>query len=144
MGEGEYVAALRTRDLREKMSGCAKTVQAQVAGRPCRPIGPVADEPGTQQRRGFGVRVASGQGEAIACICHDELRVAAIDGVTREAGELAQIFLSVPAVPADAAGVRKPGHTNTITGVYIRDGVPAFDDSADDLVARDDGIARVG
>src|ERR1700731_4453047 len=46
-GEGEHISTLGTCNLREKMSGCSKAVQAQIGCRPCGSIRPVADEPGT-------------------------------------------------------------------------------------------------
>jgi len=110
-GEGEYIPTFGARNLRKKMRGCSEAVQTQIGSRPRCAICSIADEAGAQQGRGFGIRVARGQGKAIAGIGYDELRVAPIDGVTGEAGEFTEVFHSVATIAAGAAGVCEPRHT---------------------------------
>ena len=63
------------------------------------------------------------------------LRVATIDGVAREGGRIAEIFLAGAAISANAVGASDPRDSNSCSDRQFR--VGAIDNFADDLMAGD-------
>ncbi len=101
------------------MRGGAETIEAEAPAVASLAQGPVADEAGTHQRCRLGIRIALRYGQAIACIGHDVVGIAACALVTCELGLIAEILPARPALLASAACIAEPGHTDAITGGEI-------------------------
>ena len=102
------------RHLRHDMGRRAEAIDAEarrVAGHLQRAV---ADQPGAQQRRCFGVAVAFRQMEAVARVGDRVRGVAAVDLVAGEAGAVAEIFLPVAAIGAGAVGQPEPRHADAV------------------------------
>ena len=74
----------------------------------------VADQAGAEQRRRLGVGVARGERRAVALVGDDQLRVAAVEVVAREAGAIAEVLTAAPAVAALAVRPSEPGDADGI------------------------------
>uniref|UniRef100_A0A0U1PBP6 Uncharacterized protein n=1 Tax=Mizugakiibacter sediminis TaxID=1475481 RepID=A0A0U1PBP6_9GAMM len=132
-----HLAALVARQLRDDVRGGAEAVQpepARVAGEAQRAV---ADQAGAEQRRGFGVAVLRGQGEAVARVGERVLGVAAVELIAGEARLLAQVLAAAAAVGANAAGPAQPRHADALAFAEALDARAARHHRADDLVAGD-------
>ena len=112
--EGEDLAALIPRHLRHDMGRGAEAIDAEarrVAGHLQRAV---ADQPGAEQRRCFGVAVAFRQMEAVARVGDRVRGVAAVDLVAGEARAVAEIFAAVAAIGAGAVGPAEPRHADAV------------------------------
>src|SRR5439155_10431063 len=107
-GERINLAALRGRDLRDQMRGGAKSIQPEALAVAGHAVRAVADQPRAQERRGVGVAVAVRQLEHVTGVCDDELRVAAVHVIAREARVAAQVLAPALAILALAARVAEP------------------------------------
>ncbi len=149
---GRFVAApgecvdfptLVDRDLSGDVGGRAETVDADPLGiLAAQAVRAIADQTRAQQRRRRHVVVAGGQREAVALVGRRVPGEATVQGVTGEAGVIAQVLPSHAAKAATAAGPAEPGHPHAIA---TRNGIHTFTPChhpADDLVAGDDGQGR--
>ena len=90
--EREHAPALVDRHLADDVRRRAEAVDARGARRRRRAAGPVADQPGAQERRAWKVLVALGEREAEALVGHRALGVAAVEVVAGEAGAVAEVL----------------------------------------------------
>ena len=113
-GEREHPPALVPSHLRHQMSGGAEAVDAEplrVAGGAERPV---PDQAGTEQRRGVDIGDAGRERETESLIRHRVLGVAAIHLVAGEAGPVAEVLPSRPAVHTCSAGPGQPGDAHAV------------------------------
>ncbi len=145
-GSGERVdgAALRQCDLRDQMRGRPKTVDAEPARVARHRVGAIADQSGTQQRRGMRVVVSGRQSEHVTRIGEREFRVTAVDLISGEARLRTKVLAARRAKVAMAARAAEPRDADTGAD---RRGVHSFamaDDRPDDLVPRDHRHLGIG
>src|SRR5262249_47538305 len=101
-------------DLDEDVGSRAEAVEAEgsrIAGETQRAI---ADEAGAEKRRRLFVRVARGDGKAVALVGEGVLGVAAVDLVSREPRALAEVLAVRQAEAARAARPPEPGHADPV------------------------------
>src|SRR5919204_145419 len=108
--ECEHARALMARDLRHDVRRGAEAVEAEPFGITRQPQGPVADQPGAEQRRRLQVRVALRDRDAEALVGGGELRVAAVPVVAGEASLVAEVLASRAAVAAGGGRPPPPPH----------------------------------
>ena len=77
-------------------------------------------------------RVAGGERRAVALVGHDQLGVAAVPVVAREAGAIAEVLAAARAVTACAVRPAEPGDADAVAG---DESLSPTDRAADDLVA---------
>jgi hypothetical protein len=104
----------------------------------------IADQPGAEQRCCRDIVILIGQREAVTCIGHRSLGIAAIDLIAGEAGLLAQILPAAPAILAFPAGPAKPGNAHAVARLELRHVWADRNNPADDFMARDHVRLRVG
>src|SRR5207245_6691510 len=134
--EGEDLAALRARHLRQDVRGRPEAVEAElpaVAGQPQRAE---ADQACAQQGGRLQVGVAGREGEAEARVGHGVLRVSAVDVIAGEARLVAEVLLAGAAVAARAVRPAQPGHADAIADAPALDVRPTRFPGSDDLMAR--------
>src|SRR5581483_4195875 len=102
-----------------RASGGAEAVEAEALGVAAEAQCAIADEAGAEQRRGLVVRVAVGQGEAVAVVGDRVLGVAAVDVAPGEPGLRAEVLAARNAEPAPAARPAEPGHTDAAAGIEL-------------------------
>jgi hypothetical protein len=126
------------------VGGGAEAEQAEALRVAGEAEGPVADQARAQQRRGLQIGVSVGHGEAEALVGRGVLGVAAVELVAGESGPVAEVLPSREAVSTSTIGVTEPGHPDPVAGRKVLYVLPGLLDDADDLMARDQGVLRVG
>jgi hypothetical protein len=106
-------------------------------------MGPVADQSGAKQRSRFGVSIGVWQREAEAGVGHGILGVTTIYCASRKTGKIAKVLGAAAAIATVAANPSEPWHTHALADRDAADADADPGDIADNLVARDDGIARL-
>ncbi len=122
------------RDLRHDMRSRAEAVDAEALARTSELQRAVADQPGAEQRRGFGVAIAVRNRKHVACVGHGVLGIAAVDLVAGEARMVAEIFGALAAIGACAVGIAEPRHADAHPRSEALDAVAQGLDAPDDLV----------
>ena len=92
----------------------AVAIEAQASGVSGHGEGPVADQPGAQQRRRLRYRIPGGDRKGVPVVGHGVLGEAAIDVVAGEPGVVAQVLPAAPAIGAGAVRPSQPGHTHPV------------------------------
>ena len=125
-------------DLRRDVRGAPEPVDPEPAtfGEVGPPEGPVADDPGAQQRCDLLVAEPLGQGVGVRLLDDRVLRIPAVDVPAGEARGEAQVLAAGDAEPARAAGVGQPGHPDAIALAPAGGAGPEPVDDADHLVPR--------
>ena len=126
------------RHLGREMGGAPEPVDAEPAplGEVGPQQGPVADDPGTEQRRGLQIVEFRRQRVGVGLVDDGVLRVAPVDVPAGEARVGAEVLATGHAEAADAAGVGQPGHPDPVAHPPPGAAGPQPVDHADDLVAR--------
>jgi hypothetical protein len=132
--EGEHLASLGHRELREQVRGGTETIQTDRVRLAGRPIRTEPDEPGAQQRRRLLIRVLRRDGEAEACVGHDLGRVSAVHRAAGEHRPIAQVLRAGAAVVAFTAGAGQPRDARAIADLELRDRGAPLANAADDLM----------
>jgi hypothetical protein len=144
--EGEHAHPVADGNLDQDMRRRAETVQPQPIAQhltPRHPIRTVANQPRAQQRRCAHCVVAVGDGEHIAGVSDGVLGVAAVQRVTREFREGAQVLASRLAVPTRAASPAQPRHAHPLTHLKRADLCAELRHLADNLVPQNQRQLRV-
>src|SRR6185295_5609291 len=105
-----HAPPLVQRHLRDDVRGRAEAVQAEALRIAREPQGPIADQPGAQERRRGQVVEAVRDRKAVALVGAGPLRVAAVDVVTGEPRAVAKVLSARHAVTALAARPAEPRH----------------------------------
>src|SRR5207237_8969016 len=96
--EGEHAPALVEGDLADDVRGAAEPVQAEAFAVARQPERPESDQPRAEERGGLEVRIVLGDREHEALVGDGELRVAAVDVVSREPRARAAVLAAGPAI----------------------------------------------
>src|SRR6187401_164362 len=96
------------------MRGGAETVNAQARRGAGLAQTAVANEPCTEQRRGFDIRESARDRETKPRIGHDIFGIAAVEGVAGELRLVAEVLAPRNAEFAGAAGPAKPRHAGAV------------------------------
>ena len=153
-GEGDCLRAQRPRQLHPHVAEAADADNAHLLARPGTPVleRGIGGDPRAEQRR-HGRELGGGVADLqhVVLVDHDRLRVAPV-GVPRGVGRggivsagppvLAIVLQPFAARGAMAAAVDQTAHTDDVTHREARDPGADCGDLADDLVARNAGIAR--
>ncbi len=137
-GEGVDLALLIARYLGDDMCGGAEAIDAQAFAVAGFDQAAIADQPGAKQRRGFGVAIDIGDGQAEALVGDGVLGVTAVDGVAGKLGIVAEIFLAILAIRTSAAGPAQPGDADAVADFKLNDAIAPLRHFADDLMAEDE------
>ena len=140
-GEGENPLPLKCGDLGNDMGRRPKPVDAKALGSASHPVRAMADQARAEQRRGFGILIATRQAEAVAIIGKDIILIAAIDVAAGKPRLVAEIFLARQAETAMAACRGKPRNANPFADAEARGARAKLRYFSDDLVAGDDRVA---
>src|SRR5690606_19600820 len=103
----------------------------------------IADEAGTEERRGLEVAVRVREGETEARIGNGELGVAAVQVVAGVESAIAEVLEPVDAVATHAARPAEPGNAGTLARREAIHGLAQLDYLPHDLVPRNDGQFRI-
>jgi hypothetical protein len=133
--EGVDLLAMPPCDLRNDVCGGAEAIDAKPLRVPREAPRAIADQTRTQQWRGVCIVDLRRQLEAIAGVCDDVFRIAAIEVIAREARTVAEILLAAQAELALTARVAEPRHAEPGAERYAHS-IALRDDFTDDLVAR--------
>ena len=98
-----------------------EAVKAEVLAIACCTVRTMADQSGAEKRRRLDIVIFLGQTKTIASIGQGELRIAAVDAASCEAGKVAKILFTLEAVGALATGPAKPGHSDPLTRAKASD-----------------------
>ncbi len=113
---------------------------------PRREVGPaqrsVADDPGTQQRRGLFVGDAGRDCVGVRGLGQHRFGIAAVDMEARESRARAQVLFVPPAELTSAAGSMQPCDAGAIPNGPIGHALPHRINRAHDLVPGDDRVGR--
>lgn len=110
----KHFFSLLTGNLREDVRGGAESIQSDSFGVAGHGIGAIADQSGTQQRRGADIVIARRQRKAIARIRHRIFGITAITVITDEAWGVAQVLALFLAIGAMATAAAQPRHADPI------------------------------
>jgi hypothetical protein len=120
-------------DLGDDVGGGAEAVEADPLGVARKAERAVADQPGAEERRRLEVVETVGNRQAVALVCDDPVRVAAVEVVAGEARRLAEVLAAGEAEAARAVRPAEPRHSEALP--VLR--------PADDLVAQDEWKLRI-
>jgi hypothetical protein len=137
--EGEHLAPLGHRDLRDDVRSRTESVDAKPGGRRCHPICTVTNQAGTQERCDMYIVVRNWKRKAEGGIGNGEFGVPAVELVPGVPRIRAEVFPIFPAEVTDAARPAKPRNADARAwhqrGHLTADGL----DSSDDLMTRNNG-----
>ena len=122
--------------LRDDVGRRAEAIQPQPPGIAGHDKRSVADQPRAEQRRGFGIGIALGDGKAEPLVGHGVFGVAAVESVAGEAGRIAKIFTPRKAIRTLAACESQPGHTDSLAWGKSLDPLAKLRHVAHDLMPR--------
>jgi len=142
-GEGEDAPALVARDLSDDVRRGAEPEDAEIARIARHDQRAVADQPGAQERRRFGVARLACDREAESRVGDRVFLVSAIDLVAGKARLRAQILAPRAAEPAFAAAPAEPRHADPLAQGETLDALAQPGHPPDDLVAGHDRQSRV-
>jgi hypothetical protein len=134
-GEGVHLLPPVPRYLYQDVGRRAETVEAYRFTGLQQPIGAIADQARTQQRRRLLVAVLCGNRKAVGRGGDGVLGKASVDLVPGIARLVTEVFPAVGAVPAVAATAAQPRHAHALAGSELRNAIPEAGNFADDLVA---------
>src|SRR5207248_8189452 len=98
------------------------------------PQGAVADQPGAEQRRRLDIAECGRDRKAVALVGDGQLGIAPIDLIAGEAGLIAEVLISAPAVFTSPASPAEPGHPDPVADLEAVDPGSGLGHRADDLV----------
>ena len=98
----------------------------------------MADQPGAEERRRFGVRIGVGQRKGVARIGDNMIGIAAVAGVAGELSAVAEVLPPAQAIAAMPASPGEPRYADPSTNAVIEDAFAQRDDPPDDLMPWDD------
>src|SRR5262249_11163550 len=112
-GQRNHAPAFPHRELAEDVRRGTKAVEADRSGLGRHPVGAIADQPGAEERRRLQIRVALRERKAETLVGDGDFRVAAVEVVARELGEVAEVLLFGPAEAALATCPAQPWHADS-------------------------------
>ena len=142
--ECEDPSALVERDLADDVRRGSEAVQAESLGVAGHSQRPVADQARAEERSGLEIRIAVGNRRAEALVGDGELRVAAVQRVTREARVVAEVLAAGSAVTAVAVGPPEPGDADAVALREALGPLAGLLHRPDDLVTEDERELRIG
>src|SRR5689334_16705138 len=136
-------AALPACYLRDDVACSTKAIDAEPLGVLRHHQRPPADQAGAEQGGDRSVVAILAERRCVARIGDGVSGIATVARIAGEERTVAEIFHAMAAIRTDPAGVSEPGNPDPITNPVCRNACSDEIDAADDLVARDDGVADI-